>query len=246
MDQIITSALLESVKDEKDHEIEDLIAASHMVAVESRQVGLAATVDPSGGHLRQTPVQKQWVRFVGRSAKDVACLLLSADPFESSIGLASVTSLYDYSNMEFIKAKAQDILVEKGKGKKVAVIGHFPFVNKLRHRFEKLWVIELQPKPGDLSVQQGFSVLPECDVIAITASTIINKTLKGILDHCKADSYKLLLGPSTPLCEVLFDFGINLLCGSRVADKSKVFKGIKEGLSFRQLSGVEPVCLAKN
>jgi uncharacterized protein len=57
------------------------------------------------------------------------------------------------------------------------------------------------------------------------------------------------LGPTTPLSEVLFDYGIDFLSGTRVADPEKVLKSISEGCHFRQLKkrgGVELLTLAKD
>jgi hypothetical protein len=45
----------------------------------------------------------------------------------------------------------------------------------------------------------------------------------------------MLLGPTTPFSEVLFEHGIDIVSGSRVLDKEKALKHIREGANFRQL-----------
>ncbi len=241
----IAYALLESIKKLDDHSIGNIVVGSHLMAVESRQVGLASLIDPSGGHLKDIPPENAWKAFEGKSAKRVANQLLEDNRFYSGVGLASITSLYDYEKYDFIKVKAQDILVEKGRGKEVAVIGHFPFVDRIRKEFKKLWVIELKPRDGDVDTTTGFEVLPGCDVVAITATTIINKTLAGILSACKPGSFRILLGPSTPMNPVLFEFGLTMLAGSMVKDREKVFCGISRGEAFRGLQGIDTVCLKR-
>jgi uncharacterized protein (DUF4213/DUF364 family) len=45
----------------------------------------------------------------------------------------------------------------------------------------------------------------------------------------------LLLGPSTPLSPILFDYGISVLSGSVVEDPETVLRLIGQGASFRQI-----------
>jgi uncharacterized protein (DUF4213/DUF364 family) len=135
--------------------------------------------------------------------------------------------------------------LEKGKGKKVAVIGHFPFVNKLKHEFSEFWVIERRPQPGDLTVIEGAKVLPEADVVAITGSTLLNHTLDMILAICRPDSFKILMGPTTPFSPILFDYGIDALCGTVVEDEDLVCDCISRHLPFKKLKGIRRICWVK-
>ena len=48
----------------------------------------------------------------------------------------------------------------------------------------------------------------------------------------------MLLGPSTPLTSVLFDYGVNVLSGVMVTDQDMVVNMISQGASFKQLRGV--------
>jgi hypothetical protein len=59
----------------------------------------------------------------------------------------------------------------------------------------------------------------------------------------------MLLGPSTPMAPVLFDYGIDILAGSVVTDKETVLRSVSEGASFMQLKkrgGVRFVSMIKN
>ncbi|RLB04225.1 MAG: hypothetical protein DRG59_10595 [Deltaproteobacteria bacterium] len=242
----IGAALLDSLKFLEDQPINDIVVGTHLLGVHSRQVGLASLVDPAGGHLKKIPDERYWKALEGKSAKEVATKIFEVNTFDVGLGLATISSLYDYSKLDFIKVKAQDIIAEKGRGKEVAIVGHFPFVTRIKKEFQKLWVIELKPQKGDIDTEEGYKVLPRCDVVGITATTIINKTLDNILRTCKPGSFKILLGPSTPMSEVLFGFGIDLLAGSRVVKKDVVFSGIRNGNPFRHLKGIETVCLLRS
>jgi len=77
--------------------------------------------------------------------------------------------------------------------------------------------------------------LPASDIIAISSTTLINHTLTGLLDLCPEGSIKMLLGPTTPFSDVFFNYGIDIISGSRVMDKTTALKYIREGANFRQL-----------
>jgi len=59
----------------------------------------------------------------------------------------------------------------------------------------------------------------------------------------------MLLGPTTPLSETLFDYGIDVLAGSVVTQKEIVLRSVSEGASFMQLKkkgGVRFVTIIKD
>jgi uncharacterized protein (DUF4213/DUF364 family) len=85
--------------------------------------------------------------------------------------------------------------------------------------------------------------------VAITSTTLINRTLPGILSLCKKGSVKMLLGPTTPLSEIFFDYGIDILAGSVVTDNERVLQSVSEGASFMQIKkrgGIRFVSLIKD
>jgi len=45
----------------------------------------------------------------------------------------------------------------------------------------------------------------------------------------------MLLGPTTPMTPVIFDYGIDMISGSMVIDKERALTFIKQGANFRQL-----------
>ena len=55
------------------------------------------------------------------------------------------------------------------------------------------------------------------------------------------------MGPSTLLRPVLFDYGIDLLCGSIVSDIEPVVRTVQQGGNFRQVhrAGVRLVTTAR-
>jgi uncharacterized protein (DUF4213/DUF364 family) len=120
-------------------------------------------------------------------------------------------------------------------GKNIAVVGHFPFVDRLKALANKFWVLELAPRDGDFPAQAAPEIIPQADVVAITATTLINKTFQGLIDLCRSDARVVLIGPSTPLSPVLYEHGIDVLSGTIVTDPQVALTGIAQGISFHQL-----------
>jgi len=52
-----------------------------------------------------------------------------------------------------------------------------------------------------------------------------------------------VLGPSTPLSPVLFDYGADLAFGRRVADEAALLRTVGQGATFRQVEGVRLLTL---
>jgi uncharacterized protein (DUF4213/DUF364 family) len=216
----------------------------HWTMVCSRRCGLAATMTatdvPHGSHR---------VRDVGRlhtkSAQELAAWLTSANPLEASIGLAAYNSLLPLEGLPFQELNAAEVLKHRGAGHNVAIVGHFPFVNDLRPFVRNLWVLELHPAPGDLPASAAPEVLPHAEVIAITATTLINHTLEGLLALCPPQAWIMLLGPSTPLTPRLFEFGFAILSGACVEDEAAALLSIQQGAAFPQVQGVRLLTLAR-
>jgi uncharacterized protein (DUF4213/DUF364 family) len=164
---------------------------------------------------------------------------------EASIGMAAINSLIEVDESKCIEKNAFEILLEKGEGKNVAVVGHFPWIPRLRGKVGNLWVLEQRVRDGDLPAQEAERVLPLCDVVGITGTSFINHTLEGLLSLSKK-AYIVMIGPTTPLSPVLFDHGIDVICGTKVIDPEKLIRFISQGATFKQVAGVRLLTLIKS
>jgi uncharacterized protein (DUF4213/DUF364 family) len=131
--------------------------------------------------------------------------------------------------------KAEDYLMQHGAGKNVALIGHFPFIERLKPALNQLWVLELNPREGDLPAQMAAEILPQADFLAVTATTLINGTFDGLVSLCRPETVVMMIGPSTPLSPILYDYGIHLLSGTIVEDPRLTVTGVSQGISMHQL-----------
>jgi uncharacterized protein (DUF4213/DUF364 family) len=242
----ILRGILDSLKD--DLPVQEVRRGLFWTAVVSRRCGLASTMmrelcpdennDNGNFHL-----------FSKMTAIELARLSLSADIFEASLGLAAINSLIETDLSAAREVNAGDILVERGKGKNISVIGHFPFSDDLRKIAKNIWIIERHQRPGDYPEGDAGIYLPQSDIVAISSTTLINHTLTAILALCPSESLKILLGPTTPMTPALFDYGIDIISGSVVTDTAKALQYISEGVNFRQLKrsgSVSLITITKN
>ncbi|HVN15776.1 MAG TPA: DUF364 domain-containing protein [Anaerolineales bacterium] len=196
--------------------------------------GLAATLTNRDEHEGRPAVQNAG-RLQTMNYIDLASLIESYSLVETSIGLATINALLPRHPNEWVDLNAEDYLAEHGAHKNVAIVGHFPFVDRLRSLTQNLWVLELNPRDGDLPAQAAPEVVPQSDVLAITATTLINKTFQGLIDLCRPDTTVILVGPSAPLSPVMYDYGIDVLFGTIVTDPQSALLGVGQGISLRQL-----------
>jgi len=156
---------------------------------------------------------------------------------QASVGMAAINSALEVDLNRCQSINAAEILYEKGKNKKVVVVGHFPFVNKLREITKDLWVVERKPQSGDIPASEAKRVIPQADVIAITGTALINGTMGELLSWCPKESIVMVLGATTPLSPVWFDYGVDLVSGTRVTDPELVLRFVSEGVVFKQIHG---------
>ncbi|NPV76464.1 MAG: DUF364 domain-containing protein [Anaerolineae bacterium] len=207
------------------------------VVVESggrQRCGLAATLSNGEFEHARLPAVEEAGRLEQRPALELAQWVFSQSYTEAGVGLATINALLPPME-NAINLAAEDYIASQGADKGVALIGHFPFVPKLKNQVKKLWVLELNPKEDDIPAAQAPEVIPQADVLAITSTTLINHTFDGVFALRKPGAKVLLLGPSTPLSPLLFDLGIHVLSGSMVEDIDAVLTLVRQGATFRQI-----------
>ena len=236
----ILEDLLADIKE--DAPIRSVWVGAHWTVVCSRHCGLASTL------LSEKPHGHERVRDVGRlhrkSARELAQYALSDHPLEASIGVATINSLLEVDELQAVEIDAEEVLVGRGQGKKVAMVGHFPFIPRLHQAAEQLWVFEQRPTQDEYPPEAAPDLIPQADVVALTSSALINHTLDGLLALCSPNALVMLLGPSTPLSPVLFRYGVSILSGSRVTDQAAALRTIGQGATFQQVEGVQKLTIS--
>lgn len=234
--RLLLQDIVEAVKKVSDEPVRKIVRGPYLVGVMGNRMGLCSRSRAN----RDGQSDHSWDYLCGKSIRDLASLLLdSSSGFLdlSSLALAAVNALLPLPE-SMVSVKAQDLLRRVGNGKNVAVVGHFPFVEKIGREFRNLWVLERNPKPGDFPADLACELLPRAEVVAMTATTLINGTCADLLKLIPRNAFTIILGPSTPFAPCLFDWGIDVLAGCHVQDPQAVADDIRGGKPFRKMTGV--------
>jgi uncharacterized protein (DUF4213/DUF364 family) len=217
--------------------VRDIRQGPFQTAVLTRNCGLAATPHEPGTHHKKNPM-KEAGNLMEKSTMALAQMACSTSTYEAALGMATINSLTVVDEKCCVELNAGDLLAEKGKGRKVALVGHFPFVSELRKASRELWVIERQPQEGDYAENQAEKLVPMAEVVGITGTAFTNHTIEHLLELCKPQAYVVILGGTTPLLPTLFDYGVNAISSAKVIDHEMVLRGVSQGATFRQLKGI--------
>ena len=206
------------------------------VVLEDGRCGLASTLRPDEPQCAgPAPLVPRAGHLLECSALELAEYAKSESLLEASIGMAAINSLIEVDESRCVELNAEEVILKEGAGRKVAVVGHFPFIPRVREAAQRLWVLEKRPVKGDLPADMAAEVLPQADVAAITGTSLINHTFEGLMKLCRPDALVVILGPTTPVSPLLFDYGADIICGTVVADAENVLRLIGQGANFGQV-----------
>ncbi len=221
--------------------VRKVIIGVHWTLVCSKHCGLGSTIVGEGphGHSPSNDVGQLHLK----SAQELAGWVNSENLLEASIGIAAMNSLLDVDISQTEQVNASEVIARESKSKNLTVVGHFPFVDRMKTIAKNCWVIEKKPHGNDFPEDAANEYIPQSDVVAITGTAFINHTMEGLLALCRPASTVMVLGPSTPLSPILFDHGITYLSGSRVIDEESAIITIQQGAIFPQVQGVKLVTM---
>ena len=214
------------------------VSGSNWTMVRSgERCGTAMTV------LGHNAVDRLPIDVKNATLKEAAALAKSWNFRLATIGMAAINAWYN--TLDNARAlghtdekdehgrNAFDYMVEGLAGKKVTMIGHFPNIEKLAEGKADIKILERDPSGADYPDSACEYLLPESDAVIITGSAFTNKTMPRLLELSK-NAMTCVVGPSTPVSPVLFDYGVNLISGfcSLDADETEsvICQGIRRGL----------------
>lgn len=198
--------------------------------------GVALTVRQRAG------VSDEPAPLVGASLRNVAARVKSWNFIEASIGMAAINAWYNnperaaglgllpHGDTERKKSDVFRVLGDEVRGKKVAVIGHFPNLEKQLKPVSELSILEREPQRGDYPDSACEYILDEQDYVIITGMTLTNKTLPRLLELVRPGAKVCLVGPSVPLTEKFAEYGVFKLSGFCATDAAQTEDAVKRGV----------------
>jgi len=224
--------------------VKDIRQGIFHTAVLTRYCGLAASL-PRDALKQKPPLVGEPGFLLEKGAKDLVSMAHSESILEASIGMAAINSLLEVHVDASIELNAADLILQKGEGKRVSIVGHFPFIPRVRQQVKELWVVEKNPGENDYQESEAESLIPCADVVAITGTSLTNHTLEHLLELCDPRAYVIMLGDTVPLSPVLFDYGVDALSGTKVIDPDLAMRCVSQGANFRQIKGTTRLTMMK-
>ena len=197
----------------------------------------------------------------GLPLREVAACVKSWNFYEASIGLAAINAYYNHPETARNNGVAvgESMQVEdriydpfimsqnEVRGKKVAVIGHFPFIETLFAPICDMKIIAGEiPLEGDYPPSSAEYLLPESDYVYIGSSCFVEKTLPRFLSLAKETRKVTIVGPSTTLAPLLFEYGVDDLSGYVIKDNERAMRMIRGAENGKIFSTGQKVAFKKN
>ena len=162
--------------------------------------------------------------YEGLPLRELASACKSWNLREAGFGMAAVNAHYNTpERLELLGAyEPFDNYCTQGldlRGKHIGVVGHLNMPASVYDQAASVRIVERSPRPGDYPDSACDWLLPQCDIVIITASTLVNKTLPHLLELSR-DACTILAGPSCPMCPELLRLGLDRLSGLVITDRA--------------------------
>lgn len=190
-----------------------------------------------------------YANYSGISLRDLAAASKSWNLTEAGFGMAAINAYYNtperldalgaYEPFENYCTDGLDL-----RGKRIGVVGHLNMPRSVYDQAASVRILERNPRPGDYPDSACDWLIPQCDVVIITASTLVNKTLPHLLDLSR-NAYTILAGPSCPMCPELLQFGIDRIAGLVITDVAGMKHKIENEIPGPPYSLGNPFLLTK-
>lgn len=211
--------------------IRDILAGQSWFVVRSEGTGLSMVPRENTTAIRGAG------QFGGMKTRDLARWIKSWNFSEAALGLAAINSALNVPEKveescgELLdRTVNEDVfayLLDELRGKRVAVIGHFLDMERVA-AVCRLSILERKPQRGDVPDPACEYILGDQDVVIMTATTLINKTMPRLLELSRKARI-VVAGPSTPLTPLMFNYGIDLLGGLLVENEPQLWKVVQQG-----------------
>jgi uncharacterized protein (DUF4213/DUF364 family) len=213
------------------------------VLSDAGDLGMAMTTASYG-------IEKSSEVLIGKPLKQVAELVKSWNFYDAGIGMAAINAYYNTST----RLKANDWSQPNKefctfgldlKDKTISMIGHLRHEEGLFAEAKAVNIIEYHPRIGDYPATACEYLLPQSDIVIITASSFVNKTLPRLLELSQ-NAFTIVCGPTTPMHAKLVNaFSIDRLAGFIPTDVKEILSLLKSNALGSPYAYGERFCLDK-
>ena len=212
----------------EEPEVSRLIIGKTWTAVLSSEgtVGLAMT----------TPVEtvgRSTQNFEGMSLRSAAEKVKSWNFIEAGIGMAAINAWYNS------RRRLEDLGYAQGdtrfctydipyEGKKLCMVGALRYPKGMFDSAESLVVLERNIIEGTYPDSACECFIPESDLVLITGSAFINKTMPRLLELGK-NADLIITGPSAPMTDALLSHGVRRVAGLVITDEEGCLDFVASG-----------------
>ncbi len=185
-------------------------------------------------------------KLVGMPAAEIASWALeSRSVIAVAAGLAVINAAagFDGAGQEGDQDEDAALAVPTGPDDTVGVIGHIgPLIAGLQGKVRRLLVFERgKGVTGHVYPETAEpQLLPECQVVFVSSTSLINGTLDQLLGYCDKARDVVMVGASTPMYPAAFSgTGVTLLAGTRWLPENRdaILAGISQCAGMKQLIG---------
>jgi len=149
--------------------------------------------------------------WICRPAREAALeLLASREILKRSVGMACLKSLLP-EPAATIAGGAIELVASAAACVPTCFIGYFKTAALWREQGYPVTIVELFPRPGDISWDKADKVLRKAELVLMTGLTVVNETLEAVIRRTPSARLRILMGPTVPASTALFDYGIDVL-----------------------------------
>ena len=192
----------------------------------------AVLSDGKTGVAMHTPgetVPRMFDSLIGLPLKEAGRAILSWNMEEAGEALAAVNAWYNAEGCPFIDLESKTLDGIDMRGRTVGMIGkmigHSNMTEESFAGTKQLYVMDREEKPGAMPDSAAEFFLPRCDLVIITGSAAINKTLPRLLELSR-HAEVIMTGPSVSCCPALLQLGIGRLHGRIITQSEAMLEAI--------------------
>ena len=182
-------------------------------------------------HTTGETVPRMFGSLIGLPLNQAGQAMLSWNMEEASEAFAAVNAFYNHDGCGNIKTDAKTLDGVEIRGRTVGMvgmmIGHSNMTQEDFASAKKLYIMDREEKAGALPDSASEFYLPLCDLVIITGSAAINKTMPRLLELSR-NAEVILTGPTVTCCPELRELGINRLSGRVITESDAMLKAIVE------------------